>query len=287
MIGCGRMGGAMAGTLGRAGFDLIVWNRSPGRADAVASSTGAEVAASPAEAAAKADAVITSLADDEAVRAVYLDEDGVVAGLDGDLVVADTSTIDPRTSSLVGDAVDAAGGAFIDAPVSGSVSTVEAGALTVMVGGEPETAERMAPVLDALAGRVIHVGPRGAGSATKLAINALVHGLNIALSEALVLAEKAGVERTTAYEVFASGATGAPFVQYKRRAYEHPDDTPVAFSLDLVAKDLELITGLGNRLGARMDQAAMGLEIVRRAVAAGFGSADLSAIAVYLRGIGP
>ncbi|MGH9119101.1 MAG: NAD-binding protein [Acidimicrobiales bacterium] len=81
----------------------------------------------------------------------------------------------------------------------------------------------------------------------KLAVNSLLHGLNVALAEALVLVEKAGIERSTAYGVFASGAVAAPFVLYKREAYEHPESTPVAFSLDLVAKDLELILRLAAR----------------------------------------
>jgi 3-hydroxyisobutyrate dehydrogenase/2-hydroxy-3-oxopropionate reductase len=131
---------------------------------------------------------------------------------------------------------------------------------------------------------VVHVGGRGAGSATKLAVNNLVLGLNVALSEALVLAERAGVDRSTAYEVFSSGAGGAPFVQYKRAAYEDPEGTPVAFSLDLVAKDLELITGLAERVEAPMRQATTTLDIVRSAIANGFGERDLSAIAVFLRG---
>jgi 3-hydroxyisobutyrate dehydrogenase/2-hydroxy-3-oxopropionate reductase len=105
----------------------------------------------------------------------------------------------------------------------------------------------------------------------------------VALSEALVLAERAGVERPIAYDVFASGAGGAPFVQYKRAAYEDPDGTPVAFSLDLVEKDLELITGLAHRVGVPMEQAETGLGIVRKAIAGGMGERDLSAIAVYLR----
>ena len=139
------------------------------------------------------------------------------------------------------------------------------------------------PVLEPLSSRVIHVGDRGAGAATKLAVNALVHGLNVALSESLVLAEHAGVDRRTAYEVFASGAAGAPFVHYKREAYEHPDDSPVAFSLELVAKDLELIIALALRVGVPMTQAETELEIVRRAIAAGMGDADMSAVAVFLR----
>jgi 3-hydroxyisobutyrate dehydrogenase/2-hydroxy-3-oxopropionate reductase len=155
-----------------------------------------------------------------------------------------------------------------------------------MAGGEEASLQRVMPILEALSSRVIHVGERGSGAVVKLAVNGLVHGLNVALSEALVLAEKAGVARSTAYEVFASGAGGAPFVQYKRDAYERPDDAAVAFSLDLVAKDLELITRLGARVGAPLAQAEAGLEIVRSAIAAGMGDRDLSAVAVYLRGGG-
>ncbi len=283
VIGVGRMGAAMAGTLGRAGFRVTVWNRNPKRAQEVAAATGATVSTPPATAAAGTDLSLTSLADDAAVEAVYLGEDGIVSGIRPGGIALDTSTIDPETVQRVGAAVDAAGAGFLDAPVSGSVSTVEKGGLTIMVGGDPDLIPRVQPVLDALATRVIPIGPRGSGAAAKLAVNSLVHGLNVALSEALVLAERAGVDRTTAYEVFASGAAGAPFVQYKRAAYENPDTTPVAFSLDLVAKDLELITALGGRVGAPQAQAETGLAIVRAAVAAGMGDADLSALAVYLR----
>ncbi|MGH2591767.1 MAG: NAD(P)-dependent oxidoreductase, partial [Actinomycetota bacterium] len=228
--------------------------------------------------------ILTSLADDAVVERVYLGPEGIVQGIDPAAVAIDVSTIDPRTVERVGQAVDEAAAGFLDCPVSGSVSTVEAGTLTIMVGGDAQLLERVMPVLDALASRVIHVGGRGAGAATKLAVNNLVHGLNVALSEAVVLAERAGVDRSTAYEVFASGAGGAPFVQYKRAAYEDPEGTPVAFSLDLVAKDLELITVLGERVGAPMRQATASLDIVRDAIANGFGERDLSAVAVFLRG---
>ncbi len=227
--------------------------------------------------------VLSSLADDEAVRTVYLGPDGAVQALRPGVVVLEMSTISPEVVHEIGSFIDETGADLLDAPVSGSVATVEQGALTIMVGGQPEAAETARPVLDALASRVVPVGPRGAGAATKLAVNTLIHGLNIALSEALVMAEKAGVDRNAAYDVFAGGAAGAPFVQYKRAAYEDPENAVVAFSLDLVAKDLELITALARAVGMRMDQAEMDLEIVRRAVAAGMGERDLSAIAVLLR----
>ena len=276
----------MASTIRRAGFDIVLCNRDRTKADRLAETLEVPVVATPAEAASKAEVVLTSLADDAAVEHVYLETDGVVEGIAADAIAVDTSTIDPRTVEVVGAAVDATGAGFLDGPVSGSVSTVEAGALTIMVGGDAGLLDRVTPVLDALASRVIHVGGRGSGAATKLAVNDLVHGLNVALSEALVLAERAGVDRQTAYEVFASGAAGAPFVHYKRDAYEHPDDAAVAFSLDLVAKDLELITELGERVGAPMRQAATSLAIVRDAIADGYGERDLSAIAVHLRGLG-
>lgn len=286
VIGTGRMGSAMARVLVRAGLELTLWNRTAGKADDLAAELGAEVAPSPSEAAEGASFILSSLADDAALREAYLGPDGVINGLQPGSLVIETSTVDPDTTRRVGMAVDETGSGYIDAPVSGSVSTVAHGALTIMVGGDPGLMELARPVLGPLSSRVIHVGDRGAGAACKLAVNGLVHGLNVALAEALVLAERAGIDRTTAYEVFASGAGGAPFVQYKRQAYEHPETAPVAFSLDLVAKDLELITGLGSRLGVPMEQAGTGLGIVEKAIKAGMGDRDLSAVAVYLRGEG-
>jgi 3-hydroxyisobutyrate dehydrogenase-like beta-hydroxyacid dehydrogenase len=282
-IGLGRMGAAMAHRFAADGHRLVAWNRDRAKADAVAASTGASVAPTPSDAVVGVDVVISSLADDAALRSVYLGDDGVVAGLAQGVVVADTSTVDPSSVLEVGIAVDGAGASFMDCPVSGSVATVESGMLTVMAGGDASALPVLERVFGSVAKRVIHVGPRGAGAATTLAVNGLVHGLNVSLAEALVLAERAGVDRSTAYEVFASGAAGAPFVLYKREAYEHPDDAQVAFTLDLVAKDLELITGLAERVGAPMAQAATDLDIVRRAIASGLGSHDMSAVAVYLR----
>lgn len=283
VIGLGRMGGAMARTLRREGFELVLWNRDAAKAQRLASELGVASEESAAKAAARSDIVVSSLADDAAVEEVYLGPGGIVEGIRADAIALETSTIDPETVKRVGAEVDTVAAGFLDCPVSGSVSTVEQGTLTIMVGGDAEVLDRARPVLDALGSRIVHAGDRGAGAVTKLAVNGLVHGLNVALSEAVVLAERAGVDRETAYEVFANGAGGAPFVTYKRAAYLDPDGTPVAFSLDLVAKDLELITGLGHRVGAPMRQAQTGLDIVNDAIGAGLGDADLSAVAVYLR----
>ena len=272
----------MVGTLRRAGFDVVAWNRDRGKCHAVAHTSGAEVAEGAAEAASAADVAITSLADDAAVEAVYAD---AVEGFHAGQVVLEMSTIAPETVRKVARSVQGRGATMLDAPVSGSVPVVERGELLIMVGGDPDALERARPVLEALSSTIIHVGELGSGATMKLAVNALVHGLAVALSESLVLAERAGVERTTAYEVFASGAAAAPFVLYKRAAFERPDETPVAFSLELVAKDLDLILALAQRVGAPMPQADTNRDEVRSALAAGMGKRDMSALAGYLRGI--
>lgn len=283
VIGTGRMGTAMVGRLAGAGHHLTVHNRTRAKAEAVAARHNAAVAPTPREAVREADVVLVSLADDAAVRAAYGGPDGLVAGLAAGQVVADTSTVDPETLRGLEAAVVAAGAALLDTPVSGSVSTVEAGALLVMAGGDAAALERARPALEAIASRIVHLGPLGAGATMKLVVNAMVHALNGALAEALVLAEKAGLDRARAYDVIAASAVGAPFVAYKRDAYLSPEGTPVAFALNLVAKDLALADALAARVAAPMPQLATNREVVQRAVAAGLGDADLSALATLLR----
>jgi 3-hydroxyisobutyrate dehydrogenase-like beta-hydroxyacid dehydrogenase len=183
----------------------------------------------------------------------------------------------------LGPQLAACGAAMLDTPVSGSIQSVAAGELTVLAGGEAAHLEQARPVLAAISRRIIHVGPLGAGATMKLAVNGIIHALNEAVSEALVLAESAGVQRSSAYEVFASGAAAAPFVLYKRAAFEHPEETGVAFSLDLVGKDLDLILALAGRTGAPMPQAEVNRAVVGEAIEAGYGAADLSAVARLLR----
>ena len=283
VLGAGNMAGAMVGTLRRAGFDVVVWNRTGSRAESVADAHGATVASTAPSAVTDADVVLSSLADDEAVLATYLGEEGAAMACGPAQVVLEMSTIAPDTTRRVGDAVTSSGAAFLDAPVSGSVPTVEKGELTIMVGGDAAALERARPVLDALAAKIFHVGALGAGATVKLAVNALVHAIDVGLSEALVLAEKAGVDRSAAYDVFAAGAAAAPFVLYKRPAFEDPENAPLTFTLDLMAKDLDLILSLAREAGVSMGQAERNREVVERALTAGFSGRDMSAVAEYLR----
>jgi 3-hydroxyisobutyrate dehydrogenase-like beta-hydroxyacid dehydrogenase len=280
VVGTGRMGAAMVGRLVGAGHRVVAYNRNRVRAERL----GVDVADTPARAVAGAEAVLVSLADDAAVDAVYRRADGLAAGLSAGTVVLETSTVHPDTVRALAPLVAERSATLLDAPVSGSVPIVERGELTVMVGGDAAALDRVRPVLNAFAARVFHLGDLGNGAAMKLVVNAVVHALNQALSEALGLAEKAGLSRHAAYDVLAASAVAAPFVHYKRAAFEHPAETPVAFMLDLVAKDLALIDDLARSVGARMDQLAANRAVVAEALAAGYGTRDMSAIAELLRG---
>jgi 3-hydroxyisobutyrate dehydrogenase-like beta-hydroxyacid dehydrogenase len=286
VLGLGRMGGAMAGRLASCGFDVILYNRSPERAQTLAASLGARHAKTPAEAVAGSAVAVTMLSDDAAVHAVFAGTDGVLAGLDERTVAVDMSTVLPTTIQSLERDVRATGAGILDAPVSGSVSGASSGGLTIMVGGGAADLERARLVFDALAKAVIHVGPLGAGATIKLAVNTVVFGINQAIAEALVLAEKAGVDRAAAYDVFRASAAGSPFLDYKRAAFLEPETTPTAFALDLAAKDLRLILELAERVGATMPQSATNLQQIRAASAAG-GERDFSSIADHLRSSPP
>jgi len=287
ILGTGRMGGAMAKALAKAGTPLVLTNRSPEKAQALAAELGGSTraAGTARDAAAAADVVISMVSDEAAVDALYRGPDGVLAGIREGAVALDSSTVPPSVSRGLAADVRARGADILDAPVSGSVTLAESGTLTILVGGEAETMARVRPVLDQLAARVFHMGPLGSGAVMKLAVNTIIFGLNQSVSEALVLAERAGVDRATAYEVFMASAIGAPLVQYKRDAFVRPESAPVAFALALAAKDLELITSLAATVGAAMPQAQVDLTTIRAAIASlpGGGDIDFAGVAEHLR----
>jgi 3-hydroxyisobutyrate dehydrogenase-like beta-hydroxyacid dehydrogenase len=285
VVGTGRMGGAMARALAADGHDLILWNRTRAGAERLAAElpAGADVMDTPRDVAARADVVVSMLADGAAVDAVYGGADGLISGARQGTVLVDASTVAPSTLRAHVEAARQAGLGLVDAPVSGSVGLAERGQLTLMVGGDPAEVERARPVLESLGTTVIHLGPVGSGAAMKLAVNTVIFGLNEALAEALVLAEAAGIERARAYDVIAASAAASPFIGYKRAAFIEPDATPVAFALDLAAKDLGLIRDLADEIGVRLPQARTDLSVIRAAAGEANGGQDFSAVAVYLR----
>jgi 3-hydroxyisobutyrate dehydrogenase-like beta-hydroxyacid dehydrogenase len=291
VLGLGRMGAAMAAALVAAGHEVTVWNRGEGghlRLDEElelrsASATRPARAKTPAEAVAGAEFVIAMLADGPALNAVVAGPDGVAGALAPGAVFCDMATSGVEAAVRNAERVTASGGVYLDAPVSGSVPTVRAGKLLVMASGPEQAVARVQPVFTAFAARVLHVGAAGAGQAMKLSVNAVLHILNGALSEGLVLAESGGVPREAALEVFASSVVGAPFVQYKRAAFADPDGQPVAFTVDLMRKDLGLVTDLAARHTSPVPLAEATARVTEAAIAAGLGAKDMSALAVFHR----
>lgn len=281
VLGTGRMGSAIAKALARAGFAPVLYNRTSGRAVALAAEIdGARVVDTASEAALHAEIVISMLADDAAVRSVYAD---LARAARPENVFVDMSTVMPTTIREVAPPILEAGAGVLDAPVSGSTALAEAGQLTLMVGGSPGDLDRARRVLEPLAKAIFHLGPLGTGAAMKLAVNTVIFGLNGALAEGLVLAEAAGVPRERAYDVLAASVVGAPYLGYKREAFLAPESTPVAFALDLAAKDLRLITEFGDALGIDLPQATTNLAVVMAASSGGRGSRDFATVASHLR----
>ena len=273
----------MARNLARAGLLVGVYNRTRARSDELAQELEVASCVTPSELAAVSDVLITMVADETVSTDLYLGRHGFLEGIRRGSIALEMSTVSIDHAQRLAALLEPYGCMFLDVPVSGSVSMAADASLTLLLGGEAETCRRVGPVLQALGSTIFHLGPVGAGAAMKLAVNAIIYGLNEALSEGLVLAERTGITRERAYEVFASSAVAAPFVHYRREAFERPGDVPVALRLRLAEKDCDLILQLAADVGQSMPQTERNLEILRRAAEAGFGEDDVSAVAEYLR----
>ena len=282
--GLGRMGRLMAANLAQAGFDLTVHNRTRSRAESFAAETGARVAPSGRELAEASSIIITMVADGPALASLLEGPDGIAAGLSPGDIVVDMGTTGLEHTQRARRATEAAGGHFIEAPVSGSTAAASGATLLVMTAGDEAAAATAGPALAAMSARVLHVGGPGSGAALKLAVNSVLYAIMEAVGESLVLAERAGVPREVAYEVFANSAVAAPVVKYRRAVFETPLEIPVSFALDLAIKDLDLTLDLANDVGAPMPQAETNRTVLREASAGGLGGKDIGQIAVHLRG---
>ena len=292
-LGLGRMGTPMATNVAAAGHEVVLHNRTLVRAERLGVQIGAMVAPTPRMAAEGADVVITMLANESALRQVYDGDDGVLAGLGSRLgsgtgtaagtVAIDMGTTGPAGIDRLAPRVAATGAVLVDAPVSGSTAAAADAELTILVGAPEEAFERVRPILSTMGSTIFHLGATGTGSVMKLAVNNIIHALGNAVSESLVLAERAGLDRAQVYEVFERSAVAAPMILYRHDAFLDPDDTPAAFAVRLAHKDLELVTGLAAEVGVPMAQAHTNLAIFAAAIEAGFGDNDMADVAVHLR----
>jgi 3-hydroxyisobutyrate dehydrogenase-like beta-hydroxyacid dehydrogenase len=283
-VGIGKMGLPMAGNVLRGGHEVTVFNRTLSRCDPLRDD-GATVATSAAEATCDAEVLVTMLADPAAVEEQILADEHVLADAPDGLVWLEMSTIGPTAARSFASRAAEAGAQMLDAPVSGSVTVAEAAALVSMVGGDAAALERARPVLEAMTKAHFHLGASGAGAAMKLAVNTMIAASTVAISEALVLAEAAGIERADAYEVIAAGALASPFIDYKKAAFLDPDGTPPAFALDLMRKDLKLALEQGQAAGLPLLGAGASADVMTLAAGLEGGDEDLVRVADALRRI--
>ncbi len=281
-VGLGTMGLPMARHLVAAGHEVVACDVDRERSV----SLGGPVATTPAEAAADAEAVLTSLPSLEAVEEVMLGPDGVRDGARPGTLAIDLSTSSPALARRL--ARELADLAVLDAPVSGGPRGAMDGTLTVMVGGEQEHFERARPLFDAIGRHVVHVGPSGAGQAAKLCNNLVAGSTMVAIAEACMIAEREGLDPQTLYELL-SASTGDSRVLRTRFPLagaddEHPSSNEYAplFALDLIAKDLGLALELAAELGVDAAVASTALATYAAAQRAGHGELDYSAVFLTL-----
>jgi 3-hydroxyisobutyrate dehydrogenase len=270
----------MARNLHAAGVEVMLWNRSPEKAVALAAELGCAVAQTPRALSEACDVVITMLADDPSSEAVHLGAEGLFAGQARTFI--EMGTMSPDHIDLL--AREAPEGArVIDAPVSGATQAAQDRQLLIMAGCTEAEGASLKPLFDAMGRRTVFLGQRGAGAVMKLSVNSLIHGLNQTLAEAMTLAEAAGIAPETAFDVIEDSAAGAPMLRYRRPLYLDEANNDVTFTVALAQKDMEVTAALAARLGTAMPQGHITLDTLRAASGRGYGPRDMAAILDFMR----
>jgi 3-hydroxyisobutyrate dehydrogenase-like beta-hydroxyacid dehydrogenase len=281
VIGLGTMGGAMARHALAAGFDLRVHDQAR-HLEAPLAALGAARAATPADAAAGADLVLTCVPDTPDLEAVIAGPDGVAATIGHGAVVVDCSTVSPAAERRAATAVRERGADLVDAPVSGGSEGAKRGTLTIFCGGEPEAVESARPLLESFSSHITHLGGVGTGQAAK-AVNQIVQaGAYACLGEALVYGQKAGLPMDKLLEALTGGAADS-WILRNRSANVLNAHYPLGFRLWMHLKDIRIGLAEAEALGVDLPVTRLIADLEQRLLDAGFGDDDVSALARIAR----
>ncbi len=275
-LGLGIMGTPMALNLKKKGFEVVVWNRSPARAEALVPH-GLTVASTPRLVAEQVDAFCTCVATPAALESVVQGEHGLLASASKGQLWVDFSTVSVATVTTLGALFEAKGLDVVDAPVTGSKGGAEKGTLVIMAGGTTAALDHAAPIFQAVGEKVVHCGPLGAGAQVKLAGNALIAAMLQAFSEGMLLTKKAGVDPRKFVEVVQASGFRSPYYDFKGKALLARDFV-TNFSIDLMHKDLTLVLDNAATHKVPMPTAASVRETYNLARAAGKGEQDITAV---------
>lgn len=279
--GLGTMGAAMAANLARKGFDVRVWNRTPGKAgDLVA--LGAAEAADPAELASASEIVVICVSDTPHVEAILFGPRGVAEGAKPGTVVVDCSTISPNGTRAFADRLAAGGVTLVDAPVTGGSEGAQKGTLSILVGGSEADVARVHPVLEAMGTTITHFGPVGAGQVAKAVNQTIIAGGYLSVAEGIVLGMKAGLDPDQLVAALSAGLAGS-FILQNRSGRMIANDYPLGFKLALHRKDLGIALGLAHEIGVTLPVASMAAAFEDGLIARGHGDDDNSALARVIR----
>jgi 3-hydroxyisobutyrate dehydrogenase-like beta-hydroxyacid dehydrogenase len=273
-VGLGVMGGEMVARLLDRGHTVIGYNRTKGKAEWLVKK-GMKWGNSPREVAEASDVVLSMVTNSAALQAIVEGPDGILAALTPHKLYVDISTVSPEYSRTLANKVREKGSDMVDAPVSGSVITLQQGNLSVMVGGRKETFEKLKPILLDIGPKVTHVGDNGLALVMKIATNLSLAVQMLAFCEGVLLAEKSGIPRAIAVEVLTNSAIASPMVKYRGPfVLELPKEA--WFNVNMMQKDMLLAMELGRKLDVSMPTTAISNEFLTAARAMGLVEKDFA-----------
>jgi 3-hydroxyisobutyrate dehydrogenase-like beta-hydroxyacid dehydrogenase len=275
-VGLGVMGSRMVKRLLGAGHSVTGYNRTKAKAQWLLDA-GMKWAETPRAVAATAEITLSMVTNTQALQAVAGGPDGIIAGLSAGKIYVDMSTVSPAASRELAQQVQAKGAQMLDAPVSGSVSTLEEGKLSIMVGGKREAVERARPILEAIGPKVTHVGDNGLAVSMKIATNLSLAVQMLAFSEGVLLAQKSGIPRETAVEVLLNSVIASPMVKYRGPfVLDMPDEA--WFDVNMMQKDLLLALEMGRQLDVPLPTTAITNEMLTAARGMGLAEKDFAVL---------